>query len=121
MIPFPQRIEQGANDLEQVIRKWLKEISADADFINHVTERMLVFINQYACQTFEPVFNLPAPAAMTEGEATAMLTAIQAGVDLAAGQVQEMMNKIIIDRFFLEVHIYELQKNNNKTWFRGTR
>lgn len=120
MIPFPRRSEQTSSEIEQVIRKWLNKISADYDLVNHVTERMLVFINQYACKTFEPAFNLPAPANMSAKEADAMLLSIQEGVDQAAEQVQEMINRIIVERFFLEIELYELARNEKKVRLKRT-
>ena len=120
MIPFPRRSEQIPSEIEQVIRRWLNEMSADHDFVNHVTERMLIFIHQYACKTFEPAFNLPAPANMSAKEADAMLLSLQEGVDQAAEQVQEMINRIIIERFFLEIELYELQRNEKKVRLKRT-
>lgn len=120
MIPFPRKSEQKAEEIEQVIRKWLNKMSADHDCVNHVTERMLIFINQYACKIFEPAFNLPAPANMSEKEAEAMLLSIQEGVDQAAEQVQEMINRIIVERFFLEIELYELQRTEKKVKLKRT-
>lgn len=113
MIPFPKKQEQNENELEVVLRKWLRELSPDPDMENHVTERMLHFVEHYASTMFEPVFNLPAPAQLSEKEAKAMLAAIQEGVDRAAEQVQEMINKIIIERFFLEVDIYRMRQSGD--------
>ncbi len=107
VIPFPKKPGQNLTEIERLMRKWLAEISENKDLIEYVTNRMMIFIKKYASQSFEPTFNLPVPPNFSKEEAEALLRSIEKGVDDTAGQVQEMINKIIIERFFLEIEIYE--------------
>ena len=107
VVPFPQKNGYNVNEVENLIRKWLVELSSNEDLIETVTTRMVAFIETYANSWFEPTFDLPVPANFSQAEAQAMLTAIEKGMDHTARQVQMMMNKIIIERFFLEIDLYE--------------
>ena len=113
IVPFPANAGQDRDEVEILLRKWLAELSPDSRFVNGVTERMLSFINNYASKTFEPAFNLAAPANMSEQEAAALLQSIEQGVGQSAREVQEMINRIIVERFLLEVELYNMR--NNKT------
>ncbi|QJW45450.1 hypothetical protein HA075_06260 [bacterium BFN5] len=107
VVPFPQRTGYSITEVEALIRKWLAELSANEDLIETVTTRMVAFIDHYANSWFEPTFDLPVPTNFSQAEAQAMLTAIENGMDHTARQVQMMMNRIIIERFFLEIDLYE--------------
>jgi len=107
IVPFPVNSEQDCTEVEKLIRRWLQELPASPELSDCVTARMMSFITTYANKVFEPTFNLAVPAHMTEGEAEALLRSIEKGVDNTAFQIQEMINKIIIERFFLEVEMQE--------------
>lgn len=107
VIPFPKRSEAKLSEIEQLIRKWLAEITSDSDTTEYITGRMMTFVDNYATKSFEPTFNLPVPPNFSCQESEALLVAIQKGVADTAQEVQEMVNRIIIERFLLEVEIYE--------------
>jgi hypothetical protein len=113
IIPFPKKPEPKLTEIENLIRRWLAAMSADHDLTGYVVNRMLFFIDKYASGSFEPVFNLPAPPNLSKTEAEALVLSIQKGVDNTANQVHEMINKIIIERFFLEIEIYKNQKKDS--------
>jgi hypothetical protein len=114
VIPFPQKSEINLTEIEWLIRKWLIEMSENCDLIEHVTERMMSFIDKYTNKWFEPTFNLAVPPHFTQEEASALLVSIEEGVDNTASQVHEMINRIIVERFFLEIEIYESLKKAEK-------
>lgn len=107
VIPFPQTPGQDLPEIENLIRNCLVEISANHDLIESVTGRMMDFIEKYASQSFEPTFNLPVPPGFSKEDAEALRCSIEKGVDNTAEQVQEMINKIVMERFLLEIEIYE--------------
>lgn len=111
IIPFPRKPDQNAAELEKIMRRWLDELSTDSELIETVVTRMLTFIEQYACKPFEPVFDLPVPRDLSQAETEALLEAIEKGTDAMARQVQQMINEIIIERFFLEVEIYKTRNS----------
>lgn len=107
VIPFPDKSEPNLSNIETLIREWLFNVSDDPDFIERVAVRMMSFINNYANKWFEPTFNLLVPPTLTLAERKALWTSIETGVDDTAKQVQEMINRIIVERFFLEIEIDE--------------
>jgi lantibiotic modifying enzyme len=107
VIVFPKKPEQNMSEVETLIRKWLTEMSATSDAIESIVERMMFFIDKYATKTFEPTFDLPIPPTFSKQQAEALLSSIEKGVDNSALEVQEMINRIIIERLFLEMDIYE--------------
>ncbi len=107
VIPFPQRSEPNLTEIEKLIRQWLVEMSSNNDLIEHVAGRMMAFINKYTNKIFEPTFNLAVPPNLTEEEVKALLFSIEKGVDNTADQVHRMINEIIVERFFLEIDMYE--------------
>lgn len=124
VVPFPQKTGYNVTEVEDLIRKWLVELSSNEDLIETVTTRMVRFIDTYANSWFEPIFNLPVPANFSQNEAEAILAAIEKGMDHTASQVQMMINKIIVERFFLEIELYEKHKDvkrNIRSEFRQGR
>lgn len=111
IIPFPKKPDQNAAELEKIMRRWLAELSTDPELIETVVTRMLTFIERYASKSFEPVFDLPVPRSLCQEETEALLGAIEKGTDSMAQQVHQMINEIIIERFFLEVEIYKIRNN----------
>lgn len=114
VIPFPQKSEFNLTEIEQFFRKWLSELSGDSELIEHVTARMMAFVDKYTNKWFEPTFNLAVPSHLTQEEVQKLLTTIEKGVDDSANQVHEMINRIIVERFFLEVEIYENLRSQKK-------
>lgn len=112
VILLPQKSKQNRTELELLIRKWLTEISSDDELKEYVTQRMLLFIDQYANQSFEPVFNLPALPNCSQLETEELLRAIHSGVKNTAYEVGLMVNRIIVERFFLEIEIYKCRKSS---------
>jgi len=112
VIPFPTQSEPNLTEIEMLIREWLFNISEEHDFIEHVATRMMSFISNYANKWFEPTFNLPVPPTLTLEERKTLVASIETGVDDTAKQVQEMVNKIIVERFFLEVEMYESREKS---------
>lgn len=109
IIPFPKKTKQDLSQVEQLMRKWLAKMDASQELTEYVVKEMLNFINNYANKTFEPVFNLPLPASLSSNEVDRLLSSLDEGVSQTADQVCEMINKIIIERFFLEIEIYEIK------------
>ncbi|CQR72824.1 hypothetical protein SOV_02090 [Sporomusa ovata DSM 2662] len=107
VILFPAKSEPNLTEIEKLIREWLFNVSEDQDFIETVASRMISFINNYTNKWFEPTFNLVVPSTLTLEERKGLWVSIEAGVDETAKEVQEMINKIIVERFFLEIEIYE--------------
>ena len=107
VIPFPKTSGPDLNEIEKLIRLWLTEMSESRDFVDTIAARMMTFIDAYASKTFEPIFNLAAPPHLSAEERHSLLVSIETGVDNTAVQVQEMVNRIIVERLFLEVEIYE--------------
>ena len=114
VILFPKKPEPNLSEVEKLIRKWLTKMSASSDATEHIVERMVFFIDKYASKTFEPTFDLPVPPNLSKGQAEALLSAIEKGIDTTALEVEEMINRIIIERFYLEMEIYE-----NRNYPRG--
>ena len=67
----------------------------------------MFFIDKYVSKTFEPIIDLPAPKNLSREEAEAILSSIEKGIDHTAQEVQDMINRIIIERLYLELEIYE--------------
>jgi hypothetical protein len=107
IIPFPKASEPNISEIERLIRLWLAEMSDSRDFVETITARMMAFINKYTNRTFEPVFNLAVPPGLSPAQMRSLVVSIETGVDNTAIQVQEMINRIIVERLFLEVEIYE--------------
>ena len=115
IVPFPAKVEQDTNEVDKLIRKWLDGITTDPDMIDSVATRMMTFITTYASETFEPSFNLVVPPGFSQENTDALLKSLEKGVNGIADQVQQMVNRIIIERFFLEVQLYEKENRNIKT------
>ncbi|MDU4961060.1 MAG: hypothetical protein E6X17_10440 [Sporomusaceae bacterium] len=107
VIMFPKRTQPSESELEGLLRKWLTELEADEAVAGAVTARMLAYIEQYAARSFQPAFNLPVPPGFSPVQAEALLQAIETGMDNVAREVQELINRIIIERFFLELELCE--------------
>lgn len=110
VFPFPDKYEPNLTEIEKLIREWLRNVSDERNFIDTVAARMMSFIQNYANKWFEPSFNLSVPSTLTFEERKALVASIETGVDETAKQVQEMINRIIIERFLLEIEIYETRK-----------
>lgn len=115
IVPFPSKIEQNTNEIDNLIRKWLDGITGDPDMIDGVAGRMMKFITTYASEVFEPSFNLVVPPGFSQADTVALLQSLEKGVNGIADQVQQMVNRIIIERFLLEVQLYEKEKQAIKT------
>lgn len=113
VIPFPQRSEPNLTEIEKLIRQWLAEMSSNNELIEHVAGRMMDFIDKYTNKTFEPTFNLAVPPNLTEAEVKALLASIEKGADNTADQVHRMINEIIVERFFLEIDLYESSRKES--------
>lgn len=111
IIPFPKKPDQNVIELEKLMRRWLAELSNDPELIETVVKRMLAFIERYASKSFEPVFDLPVPRSSSQEETEALLGAIEKGTDFMARQVHQMVNELIVERFFLEIEIYKTRNN----------
>jgi hypothetical protein len=111
IIPFPKKQGQDLAQVELLIRKWLSKLSNNDELTEWVVERMLIYVDHYGNRLFEPAFDLPVPANFSQEEAEAMLGAIEKGIDDIAVQVQEMVSKIIIERLFLEIELYESRQS----------
>lgn len=107
---FPVQSGQGPEALEGLIRKYLAEMIVDPDSIEAIAERMMFFIDNYLNIWFNPAFDLVVPP-MSQEQADALLLSLEKGVDAAAEQINTMVNRIIIERLFLEVEIYQNQKS----------
>lgn len=115
IITFPKKdTKQDSSQVEQVIREWLAKLDATDDLTEYVVTHMLAFIDNYASKTFEPMFNLTLPSNLPRNEVDNLLKSLDEGVYNATNQVREMINKIIIERFFLEIDIYNCTKRNYK-------
>lgn len=114
IVPFPSRDVQSLEEIDKLIRTYLAEITSDGNLIDHVGDRMKNFIENYAYKSFVPNFNLAVPPNMSQKQVDALLFSIEEGLQNNANQVQEMINKIIFERLYREVEIYEqLVKNGN--------
>lgn len=111
IIPFPTQVENPCEEIERHIRMYLAEITADNDFINYVSNRMRYYIENYACKSFEPTFNLVVPPNLSQEQADALLFSIDKSITKTAEEVQDMVRKIIMERLHLEIEIYVSQKN----------
>jgi hypothetical protein len=103
---FPSQPEPNLLDIERRIRASLAGLSADEQMIEHVAERMMAFIKNYTHKTFEPNFSLPMRT-LSQEQSKAFLAALDKGIDGIAEQVQDMISKIVIERLFLEIELYE--------------
>ena len=110
IIAFPDKSVPNASEIENVIREWIFQLSEEQDFIDTVAGRMMSFIMNYTDKWVEPTFDLVVPSTLSRDDRKTLLESIEKGVDDTARQVQEMINRIIIERFFLEVDIYEYRK-----------
>lgn len=113
IVPFPQDSADNLDDVEKLIRKWLTEVSVDTQLIETVTHRMMFFISEYAFESFEPIFNLVVPASLSQAEAEILLHSINNGTDKLGEKVQLMINRIIVERFFIEIEIYKNSKQES--------
>ncbi|GMB01220.1 hypothetical protein [Pelosinus sp. IPA-1] len=111
IIPFPTQVENPCEEIERHIRMYLAEITADKDFINYVSNRMRDYIENYACKSFEPTFNLVVPPNLSREQADALLLSLDKGVKETAEEVQDMVGKIIMERLQLEIEIYASQQD----------
>lgn len=111
IIPFPTQVENPCEEIEKHMRMYLAEITADKDFINYVSGRMRYYIENYACKSFEPTFNLVVPPNLSREQADALLFSIDKGVKETAEEVQDMVGKIIMERLHLEIDLYKNQKD----------
>jgi len=119
VIQFPAQIEPNPAqpnlaDIEKRIRATLAALTADSQLIEHVTARMMVFIKKYTFKNFEPSFTLPVRP-MSKEQTKAFLAALADGMRDVAGQVQDMMSQIVIERLFLEIEIYENARGSKNT------
>lgn len=110
ILAFPNKSEPDFSEIEGVVREWLLKIDNDQEFIDAVAGRMMSFIADYTDQWVEPTFDLVVPSTLSLEDRQALLLSIEKGIDDMAGQIQEMVNRIIVERFFLEVDIYHNQK-----------
>jgi len=110
IIAFPDQSVPNATEIENVIREWLSRLSEDQEFIDTVADRMMSFIMNYTDKWVEPTFDLVVPPTLSREDRKTLLESIEKGVDDTARQVQEMVNRIIIERFFLEVDMYQSRK-----------
>jgi hypothetical protein len=101
VIAFPGKTGPKATEIEEVVRQWLLQLSGEQDFIDTIAERMMNFITNYTDQWVEPTFDLVVPATLLLEDRKALLASVEKGIDDTAGQVQEMINRIIIVDFFL--------------------
>lgn len=106
VVPFPKVVGHSVNEVEALIRKWLEQMGEGTELTEHVVKNMMVFIEQYATKMFEPVFNLAVPPNLSKEAADALVASIEEGMDGVAIQVQEIINRIIVERFFLEIEIF---------------
>lgn len=114
IIPFPIQAGPNLAEVEKKIRVCLGALSDDGAMVEHVSGRIMAFIEKYTCKTFEPYFNLPLRP-MPEEQTKAFMKALDEGVDTIATQVCDMVNQIIMERLFLEVEIYELTRGLKNT------
>lgn len=112
VILFPKRSESKVTEIELLIRGWLAQVTADDQLHEYVVDRMKTFLEQYVNKSFEPVFNLPALPNCSTEEMENVIGAINAGVDNAVQEINIMVNKIIVERFFLEIENYRLLKQS---------
>lgn len=112
VIAFPDKSEPNISEIEKVIRVWLLQLSEDQDFIDTVADRMISFIINYTDKWVEPTFDLVVPPTLSFEDRKSLVASIEKGVDDTARQVQEMVNRIIIERFLLEVDIYNSKKKD---------
>ena len=104
------------------MRKWLREVSPDEELIDEVCDQLMYFVNKYTIKTFEPFFNLVAPPGMTGEQADALLASIDKGFAEMNRQVNDMINQIIVERFFVELELYDYRSGNITIFARnGTR
>ena len=106
VIPFPKQIESPGEELDRHIRAYLAEMDTDKEFINHVSQRMKSFIEQYASKSFEPTLNLVVPPNLSREQADALVVSIDTGIQNTIEDIQDMMRKIVLERLHLEIEIY---------------
>ncbi|MEN6567679.1 MAG: hypothetical protein ABFC57_15450 [Veillonellales bacterium] len=107
IVPFPTLDVQSLAAIDKLIRTYLAEMTADNNLIDYVGDRMKDFIEKYAYKSFVPSFHLAIPPHMSQPQVDALLCSIEEGLQRNAGQMQEMINKIIFERLYREVEIYE--------------
>lgn len=110
IVAFPNKSEPNLPEIEKVVREWLLQISEEQEFIDTIANRMMTFITNYTEQWVEPTFDLAVPAEFSREDRQVLLNSVEKGIDDMARQVQEMVNRIIVERFFLEVDLYNSQK-----------
>ncbi|HWQ62505.1 MAG TPA: hypothetical protein VN521_09355 [Negativicutes bacterium] len=108
IVAFPA--ERAQDEVDGRIRRYLAEVSTDAELVETVATRMKFFIDCFAAKTFRPVFDLAVPAGMSKEETRVLIRSIEKGVDAAAEKVEKMMCEIVIERLFLEVEIYKTRR-----------
>ena len=113
VILFPLREKAPWDTADEYIRNYLSKITTDKTFINHISQRMRHYIEKYAHKSFEPTFDFVVPPDFSQEYADAMVAALDAGIQAVALEVQDMMRKIIIERLFFEIEIYENYKHVN--------
>lgn len=114
VILFPSPNQQTLDEIDWRIRACLAAMELDENLINHVSGRMKNYIAKYASVTFDCNFNLAVPINMSEKEKNALLHSVDTGITATAAQVQEMVNKIIMERILLEIEIYEDRESQKK-------
>ena len=114
IIPFPHKLDPGVTDIEGVIKNWLAVVSTDEKLNEQVLKRMIDYITEYTSNYFEPKFDLPIPSFLTEAQTKAIVQSVEKGIDDTVFQVQEMVNKIIVERFFLEIELYQAHTRQKK-------
>jgi hypothetical protein len=119
IIPFPDKSGPNLAEVEKRIKGSLYALGSDDDMVEYVSGRVMAFIEKYTCKTFEPRFSLPLRP-MPEEQTRSFMQALEAGVDAIAEQVYDMVNKIIMERLFLEVEIYEATRGLKDTGMLGS-
>ncbi|CUH97365.1 hypothetical protein P22_3493 [Propionispora sp. 2/2-37] len=107
VVTFPTQTEQLAEEMDRMIRIYLFELTGNKDLVRHVGDRMKDFISKYATKTFEPCFHLAVPAGMPQQQIDRLLASVDEGFQKNALEVQEMINKIIFERLYLEIELYD--------------
>ncbi len=62
VIPFPGNNVPNLPDIEKVVRNCLDELTGDGELVEHVSRRMMAYIEKYTFRTISPAFTLPAMA-----------------------------------------------------------
>lgn len=112
VFPFPVQKQQTVEGINQLIRAYLGEMTTDTELVNYVSERMKDFVETYASRTFNPNFDLALPPGTSPQQVQALLESIDQGFQNIAGQIHEMITKLIFERLYLEVEIYKRLERN---------